>query len=82
MKATTKKKASGRNVAESERNTERITLRLDPEAMDLLRHWKAAWRCSAGDVVEVALDALRDARPHLDAMSFLASTRKKVRNAS
>lgn len=52
------KKASGRNIAESERNTERVTVRLDPEAMALLRHYAAAWQCPMSDVVESALDAL------------------------
>lgn len=52
------KKASGRNVTEAERGTERITLRLDPEAMDLLKHFAAAWKCSMSEVVSTALDSL------------------------
>jgi hypothetical protein len=32
-----KKKASGRNVAESERNTVRVPLRLSPRVRDILR---------------------------------------------
>lgn len=55
----TKKKASGRNVAEHERNTERVTLRLDPEAMATLRSYAAAWKCPMSEVVESALDSLQ-----------------------
>jgi len=60
--AATKKatKASGRNVAEDERNTERITLRLDPEAMDLLKDFAGAWKCSMAEVVSVALSSLNE----------------------
>ncbi len=53
-------KASGRNVTEDERNTERISLRLDPEAMELLRHYAAAWKCPMSEVVSVALDSLKE----------------------
>ncbi len=58
MAAKKAKKASGRNVAEHERNTERVTIRLDPEAMDHLRHFAAAWKCSMAEVVSAALDSL------------------------
>ncbi len=54
-----KKKASGRNVSEDERNTERVTLRLDPEAMDILRFYADAWKCPISEVVASALDSLQ-----------------------
>lgn len=52
------KKASGRNVTDDERNTERVTLRLDPESMALLRYYAAAWHCPMAEVVSCALEAL------------------------
>lgn len=55
-----KKKASGRNVSEAERNTERVTLRLDPEAMEILRYYAAAWKCPISEVVTSALDMLQN----------------------
>lgn len=55
-----KKQASGRNISEAERNTERVTVRLDPEAMELLRHYAAAWKCPMSDVIESALEALNN----------------------
>lgn len=57
--AAKKKKASGRNIPEAERNTERVTVRLDPEAMELLRHYAKAWKCPMSDVIETALEALK-----------------------
>lgn len=57
------KKASGRNVEEWERGTERLTLRLRPEAMQLL--YSLATEMGEGDpskhlskTVEAALHAL------------------------
>lgn len=67
-----KKKASGRNVTEDERNTERVTLRLDPEAMETLRFYAAAWKCPVSEVVTMALDSLRSDKATDDAMKLLA----------
>lgn len=72
MTTPQRKKASGRNVAESERNTERVTVRLDPEAMGLLRHYAAAWRCPMSEVVTCALDSLRSDKAINDAMKLMA----------
>ncbi len=68
-------KASGRNVAESERNTDRITLRLDPEAMDHLRHFAAAWGCSMSEVVSTALDSLNGDEGVQEVMKMMKKTR-------
>lgn len=54
------KKKSGRNVTDAERNTERITLRLDPEAMGVLRAYASAWKCPMSEVVETALNSLQN----------------------
>ena len=63
------KKASGRNVTESERNTERINLRLDAEAMETLRFYAGAWKCPMSEVVTCALDSLRADKAINDAMA-------------
>lgn len=65
-------KASGRNVSEDERNTERISLRLDPEAMELLRHYAGAWKCSMAEVVTCALDSLKDDKDMHAVMGMMA----------
>ncbi len=49
------KKASGRNIPEDERNTERLNLRIDAEAMALLCFFATAWRCSKREVIETLL---------------------------
>ncbi len=64
-------KASGRNVSEDERNTERITLRLDPEAMEVLRHFAGAWKCSMAEVVSTALDSLNGDKDMQNVMGVL-----------
>lgn len=46
-----KKKASGRNVAESERNTERLTLRMPPVHMRQLEKLAKRWDCSLASVI-------------------------------
>lgn len=58
--AAKKTKASGRNIPEADRGTERLNLRLDAEAMELLRFYAKAWRCPMSEVVHVALEALKN----------------------
>jgi hypothetical protein len=62
----TKKKASAKkkkrrtaNVSESQRHTERVILRLDPEVAARLRSIAAAWHVTLAEVVTDALDALK-----------------------
>lgn len=55
-----KKAPSGRNIAEHERNTLRIVLRLDPEVAETLRAYAAAWKCPISEVVETALEKLSE----------------------
>lgn len=62
-KTTTTKRARRRpaNVAESQRHTERIILRLDPDVAARLRAIAAAWHVTLAEVVTDALDALKKA---------------------
>lgn len=71
-----KRKASGRNITEEERNTERVTIRLDPEAMGLLRGFATAWKCSMSEVVSTALDSLNGDRDMQNVMGFLKSKKR------
>ncbi len=76
------KKKSGRNVAESERNTERVTLRLDPEAMDILRFYAESWSCPMSEVVASALDSLQADKAIGDAMRFKAAVASRDRGSA
>lgn len=60
-KKVTAKKAKRRtkNVPESQRHTERVILRLDPEVAARLRAIAAAWHVTLAEVVTDALDALK-----------------------
>lgn len=58
VKKKAKKKASGRNISEAERNTERVTLRLDPETMSDLRELAEEMGVSIADVVDSAMTTL------------------------
>jgi hypothetical protein len=60
-KAAAKKKRRTANVPESQRHTERVILRLDPEVAARLRAIAAAWHVTLAEVVTDALDALRRA---------------------
>lgn len=56
------KKASGRNVKESERNTERVSLRLDPQTAEDLRELAEQYGVAMARVVEAAVAlAMRNA---------------------
>ena len=57
--ATAKKKRRTVNVPESQRHTERVILRLDPDVAARLRAIAAAWHVTMAEVVTDALDALR-----------------------
>jgi hypothetical protein len=46
------------NIPESQRYTEQVKLRLDPEVAARLRGIAHAWGETLGEVVEAALDAL------------------------
>jgi hypothetical protein len=50
-KLTLVKKPSGRNVAEHERNTERLTLRMLPVHMRQLERLAERWGCGYAEVV-------------------------------
>lgn len=58
-------KAPGRNIAESERNTERMTLRLDPETMADLREVAADSGCTIAEVIDAAITTLFRAKNDL-----------------
>jgi hypothetical protein len=62
-KKTTAKKQKRRtiNVPESQRHTERVILRLDPEVAARLRTIATAWHVTLAEVVTDALDALKKA---------------------
>lgn len=63
-KAAPKKKTRRTaNVPESQRHTERVILRLDPEVAARLRAIAAAWHVTLAEVVTDALDALKKAPP-------------------
>lgn len=59
--ATAKKKRRTANVPESQRHTERVILRLDPDVAARLRAIAAAWHVTLAEVVTDALDALKKA---------------------
>ena len=59
--AAAKKKRRTMNVPESQRHTERVILRLDPDVAARLRAIAAAWHVTLAEVVTDALDALRNA---------------------
>lgn len=61
--AAKKKKRRTANVKESQRHTERVILRLDPEVAARLRAIAAAWHVTLAEVVTDALDALKKAPP-------------------
>lgn len=52
------KKASGRNIGDHERNTVKVTLRLDPDTAENLKRIALAWKSTMGEVVEAAIEAL------------------------
>lgn len=56
------KKASGRNIADSERNTTKITLRLDPESAEDLRDFAEESGKSMSEIVGAAMTALYRAK--------------------
>jgi hypothetical protein len=56
-----KKKRRTANVKESQRHTERVILRLDPEVAARLRAIATAWHVTLAEVVTDALDALKKA---------------------
>jgi hypothetical protein len=60
-KAASKRRSA--NVPESQRHTERVILRLDPEVAARLRAIAAAWHVTLAEVVTDALDALKRAAP-------------------
>lgn len=63
-KATAKKKKRRTaNVPESQRHTERVILRLDPEVAARLRAIADAWHVTLAEVVTDALDALKKTPP-------------------
>jgi uncharacterized protein (DUF4415 family) len=67
-KTTTKAKRAAakrktRNVAESQRHTERIILRLDPDVAARLRTIAKGWDVTMAEVVTDALDALKKVAP-------------------
>lgn len=51
-----------RNIPESQRHTEQVKLRLDPEVAARLRGIAVAWKSTLAEVVEAALDALEGKR--------------------
>lgn len=51
-------KMPGRNIGDDERNTSRLTLRLDPDVADRMRAIAAAWKCTLAEVVEEAISRL------------------------
>ncbi len=55
-------KASGRNISEAERNTERLTLRLDPETMTDIRDLAEDCDCTLAQVIDAAMTALYRAK--------------------
>jgi uncharacterized protein (DUF4415 family) len=57
--AATKKKRRTMNVPESQRHTERVILRLDPDVAARLRSIAEAWHVTLAEVVTDALDALK-----------------------
>ncbi len=61
--ATTK--ASGVNIPEAQRGTERLNLRLDPETMTDIRDMAAECGCSVAQVIESAMMALYRAKMDL-----------------
>jgi hypothetical protein len=63
-KAASKKTKKRRttNVPESQRHTERVILRLEPEVAARLRAIAAAWHVTLAEVVTDALDTLRKDR--------------------
>lgn len=65
MAAKRKKKAPGRNIRESERNTIAVKLRLDPETAEELRDLSADTGRTMSQVVDAALMALYRARVDL-----------------
>jgi uncharacterized protein (DUF4415 family) len=56
-----KKKRRTANVPESQRHTERVILRLDPDVAARLRSIATAWHVTLAEVVTDALDALKQA---------------------
>lgn len=56
-----KPKAPGRNIAESERNTVRISLRLSPEVAEDLRAYAERRNVTLGCAVGLLLEARSDA---------------------
>ena len=60
-KVRAKKKRRTMNVPESQRHTERVILRLDPEVAARLRAIATAWHVTLAEVVTDALDALKKA---------------------
>ena len=60
-KPATKKKRRTMNVPESQRHTERVILRLDPDVAARLRAIAEAWHVTLAEVVTDALDALKKA---------------------
>lgn len=55
MAKTTRKKVSGRNIADSERNTIKVTLRLPPEVAEDLREFAEEYDTTMARVVEAAM---------------------------
>jgi hypothetical protein len=58
-------KKSGVNIPEAQRNTDRLTLRLDPETMTDLRELAAECGCSVSAVIDAAMTTLYRARNDL-----------------
>ena len=59
--AAASKKRRTMNVPESQRHTERVILRLDPDVAARLRAIAAAWHVTLAEVVTDALDKLTKA---------------------
>lgn len=53
-------KAPGENIEEWQRHTERLTLRLDPEAMELLASYAKSLGWTKAQVVEAALESFKN----------------------
>lgn len=53
-------KAPGKNIEDWQRGTERITLRLDPEAMDLLRSYAKSLGVPMSTIVVRALESFKN----------------------
>lgn len=61
MKAPAKKKASGRNVAESERSTVRVVLRVPPDVAEALDDLAELWGVTRSGAVALLIEAKNEA---------------------